>query len=284
MSKLLLDEHPLTILPSLAVKIGLNEAIFIQQLHYWLEISKKKEAKEKEKTRLKKGKFWSYNTYDELMEQFPFWSVKTIKRIVKGLKESEILLVENFNKDKWNKTNWYSINYQKLESLLSKNGAESEDKTIPPNGSTDGDNMTLSDGDNMTLSDGDNMTLSYNENFLTETSTETSTETIKNNIKNPTSFKVFILDLQNSSDRSYLIKYSTECEKLFLENTDKAEIIKKNYLSHQKFKKDYSNTFLNFLKSYKVLVGDLQAKEKKANKPSNLDLSGKDYGQGGIIQ
>ena len=39
MSNLLLNEVPLMCQPSLATKIGLNEAIFIQQLHYWLNRS-----------------------------------------------------------------------------------------------------------------------------------------------------------------------------------------------------------------------------------------------------
>jgi hypothetical protein len=34
MSKLLIDEPPLQVLPTLAVRLGLEEAIFLQQLHY----------------------------------------------------------------------------------------------------------------------------------------------------------------------------------------------------------------------------------------------------------
>jgi hypothetical protein len=41
MSKLLLDEQPLLIMPKLATKIGLNESIIVQQIHYWNEINKK---------------------------------------------------------------------------------------------------------------------------------------------------------------------------------------------------------------------------------------------------
>lgn len=40
MSKLLIEEPPLQVLPSLAVTIGLNEAIIIQQIHYWLRDSR----------------------------------------------------------------------------------------------------------------------------------------------------------------------------------------------------------------------------------------------------
>ena len=64
MSSLLIDEHPLVVLPSLAKEIGLNEAIMLQQIHFW--ISKRKH--------LKGGKHWVYNTYDGWADQFPFWS------------------------------------------------------------------------------------------------------------------------------------------------------------------------------------------------------------------
>jgi len=37
MSKLLIDEYPLQVLPSLAVIYGLNEAIILQQVHYWIK-------------------------------------------------------------------------------------------------------------------------------------------------------------------------------------------------------------------------------------------------------
>lgn len=36
MSKLLIDDYPIQVLPKLAKVIGLNEAIILQQLHYWL--------------------------------------------------------------------------------------------------------------------------------------------------------------------------------------------------------------------------------------------------------
>lgn len=35
MSRLLINEPPLIVLPNLAILIGLNEAIVLQQVHYW---------------------------------------------------------------------------------------------------------------------------------------------------------------------------------------------------------------------------------------------------------
>ena len=81
MSKLLIQESPLTFQPSLAVAIGINEAIVLQQIHYWLSNSKNKGYEQD-------GYKWVYNTYAEWKEtNFPFWSENTIQRIFTNLEE-----------------------------------------------------------------------------------------------------------------------------------------------------------------------------------------------------
>ncbi|WP_101774954.1 DNA replication protein [Pasteurella oralis] len=112
MSKLLINEQPLQVIPSLATLIGLNEAIFVQQLHYFLNISKHKYE----------DRTWIYNTIDEWCEVFPFWSKKTIQRTIKKLEEIGLVLSTNkLNKMKMDKTKWYSIAYEKIEELTSQN-------------------------------------------------------------------------------------------------------------------------------------------------------------------
>lgn len=107
MSKLLLDESPIPVLPSLAIKIGLSEAIFIQQLHYWL----------KDSNNVKEGFKWVYNTYDDWKVQFPWWSISTIRRIITKLEKSNLIIIGNFNKMKIDNTKWYRINYDLLEDM-----------------------------------------------------------------------------------------------------------------------------------------------------------------------
>jgi uncharacterized phage protein (TIGR02220 family) len=104
MTKLLINEAPLMIVPSLAVKIGMNEAVVLQQVHYWLNISKHKIA----------GKKWVYNTYEDWQGQFPFWSISTIKRTFQSLEKLGLLISENWNAMKMDKTKWYTINYKEL--------------------------------------------------------------------------------------------------------------------------------------------------------------------------
>lgn len=107
-SKWLISEPPLMMYPTLAKAIGVNEAIVLQQIHYWLQC-KPKEAE---------GRAWIYNTYKNWHEQFPFWSERTIKRIVKNLIERGLITTANFNKFKIDRTLWYSINYEKLDEII----------------------------------------------------------------------------------------------------------------------------------------------------------------------
>lgn len=111
MSNLLLDEQPLIILPKLAELIGLNEAIILQQVHYWVSINKKV------KNNMRDGEYWTYNTFLEWQEQFPFWSLNTIKRTIASLEKRNLLIVGNFNKMKIDRTKWYRINYKELQAL-----------------------------------------------------------------------------------------------------------------------------------------------------------------------
>lgn len=103
-NKYLINEPPLLILPSLAKSIGLNEGILLQQIHYWLRISKHDRG----------GYRWIYNTYAQWLEQFPFWSEKTLRRTVKKLEDKEIIISTIEFNQSINKTKWYRIDYKVL--------------------------------------------------------------------------------------------------------------------------------------------------------------------------
>lgn len=112
MSKLLINEQPLQVLPSLANALGLNESIVLQQVHYWLENARKG----KNKAKFKEEKYWVYNSYPKWKKSnFPFWSVATIKRIFLNLEDQEYLLSAQFSGN--NRQKWYSINYEKVDEL-----------------------------------------------------------------------------------------------------------------------------------------------------------------------
>ncbi|BAQ11131.1 hypothetical protein OXB_2660 [Bacillus sp. OxB-1] len=99
---LLINESPLFVQPSLAKEMGLNEALVLQQLYFRSLIASKQ----------KDGFSWVYKTYEEWQEEFPFWSVDTIKRTIRRLeKKGYVISTSAFNKMKTDKTKWYRIDY-----------------------------------------------------------------------------------------------------------------------------------------------------------------------------
>jgi DNA replication protein DnaD len=119
-SKMISSESPMIVLPLLAVEIGLNEAIMVQQINYWISIYEGNSEKYK-KTHFHNNKFWIYNTYEDWAKQFPFWSISTIRRTLSNLEKLELIETGNFNKFKGDKTKWYSVNHRKIEELEIKN-------------------------------------------------------------------------------------------------------------------------------------------------------------------
>jgi len=111
---MLLDEYPLIVLPSLAVKIGLNEAIFLQQLNYLLQHSKN----------LYDDRKWVYNSYKQWQEMFPFFSNVTVRRNIESLEKKGLIISGNYNKLKMDKTKWYTIDYDVFDALDAVDNSE----------------------------------------------------------------------------------------------------------------------------------------------------------------
>ena len=147
MSKLLIQESPLTFQPSLAVAIGLNEAIVLQQVHYWLNNPKNKGYEQD-------GFKWVYNTYKEWQENnFPFWSENTVQRTFASLEEMGLLISIQPMKHKYDRTKYYRIDYPKLDAfddpklVSSLNESETISETITTDASFPEPTTTKKQGD-----------------------------------------------------------------------------------------------------------------------------------------
>ena len=161
-SKLLIDEYPLIVLPTLATRVGLKEAIVLQQIHYWL-VSKERA---KETNYYLDGRWWVYNTAEEWKEQLPFMGVSTIRRVLASLREKGIVVVANYNRAPYDKTLWYSIDYDALNNYI----------TEPQNG--DGDDPDESICSNVThpCDQNEQMDVLKMSTPIPETNTETTAE------------------------------------------------------------------------------------------------------------
>ena len=76
MTKLLTRESPLQVLPTLACHLGVNAAIVVQQVHY---------LRYKQKARMQTASQWR--------RFFPFWSIFTIRQVMRELTSHKVLSV-----------------------------------------------------------------------------------------------------------------------------------------------------------------------------------------------
>ena len=122
MSSALINDYPIMFLPHLAKAIGVNEALVLQQLHYWL-INHAEVQHD--------GKFWIYKTYEEWQEQdFFFWSVRTVKSVFKSLLNLELIETAKLSTNRHNRVNYYTINQAKLSEISAICEAEFEQKRL----------------------------------------------------------------------------------------------------------------------------------------------------------
>lgn len=206
MANLLLNERPLVVLPSLAEALGsVDKAIILQQLNYWVKKSKNYHD----------GRPWVYNSMDSWAKQFPWIKSKTtIKKHFKDLKKLGLVLTGNFNQYSFDRTTWYTIDYEAFEKFsddfFAKKDAEKQEDAVrsigqemdeeePKNG--------LHKGQKMTNDNGQKLAQQYHR--LPETTTETTTE---NNVSGKPDesipFKEIIEYLNEKAGKSF--KYTAE--------------------------------------------------------------------------
>ncbi|MEX6285516.1 conserved phage C-terminal domain-containing protein [Providencia hangzhouensis] len=165
-SLLLLKTRPQIVIPELAVRLGLNEALLLQQVQYWLSETSSGVDHE--------GHRWIYNTIEEWREQFPYFSESTIKRAFNNLKKLGVLNIEQINKRTHDRTNYYSINYEHAllsdEVKMTQSNSSAERVRTGQNDLIDKRKMKRSNNTKMTPSNGANCP------DLTESTTENTQE------------------------------------------------------------------------------------------------------------
>jgi hypothetical protein len=176
-AKLLYNDPPRVFSPKLAERIGLNNAIFIQQIHWLIVNSKEK----KDQYKCKDGLWWVYYTFDELQDLFfPFWSTRTIRRIATHLMKMEVLLVEKYDEKDWDRRNWYSINYEALveysDGHKSDDSEHSDNDRIGQNVPIEEDKLSSSNRTDCPPQSGQVVPI-INSNTKTPTKTPTNTLT-----------------------------------------------------------------------------------------------------------
>lgn len=87
----------------IAKKYGILEAVMLESIRYWLI---RNEATE---TNFHEGKYWTYNSVKAFNELFPEATEKQIRRVLDKLREENLLITANFNKESWDRSLWYTL-------------------------------------------------------------------------------------------------------------------------------------------------------------------------------
>lgn len=87
----------------IAVEHGVDEAIFIHALEFWIRKNRSNERHYHD------GRWWSYNSLSALGTLFPFWSRRQIERVIASCKEKGLVYVGDYNTNRRIRTCWYAL-------------------------------------------------------------------------------------------------------------------------------------------------------------------------------
>jgi len=87
----------------IATLYDVNQAIMLENLYFWVS---KNKANGKH---LHDGYYWTYNSATAFQELFPYWTARQIEGILKKLKDNGLVISGNYNSNKFDKTNWYTL-------------------------------------------------------------------------------------------------------------------------------------------------------------------------------
>jgi hypothetical protein len=106
-----------------AKKYGVEEAVFIENMRFWIEKNKANER------HFYEGRYWTYNSAKAFTQLFPYWTTSQVNRIIKKLETAGVLLPGNFNQSAYDRTKWYSLN-EEIHFTESQNGNHGIEKTL----------------------------------------------------------------------------------------------------------------------------------------------------------
>lgn len=101
-----------------AMECGVNAAIVLNHIIYWLKSNQK--FKDRHPECIQEGKIWMYEKQEEMAEFFGFYSTKEVRDYIKILVDKGFLVKGNFNTNHFDKKNWYSLSDELFQKVFSK--------------------------------------------------------------------------------------------------------------------------------------------------------------------
>lgn len=90
---------------------SVDMAVLVHHFAYWIDYNQRLKRNKHE------GKYWTYQTLEEIAAHFPYWSRDQVKRLIVNLVNKNILVKGNFNKTSFDRTVWYSFSDEFAKSI-----------------------------------------------------------------------------------------------------------------------------------------------------------------------
>ena len=108
----------------IATEYGLVEAILLNIIAFWVKQNTLNDQNKHE------GRYWTYNTFKAFAGLYPYFSERTIKRAIQHLIEADLILVGNFDNDRFRHTNYYTLTDRAKEYFSECPNRECQNGTI----------------------------------------------------------------------------------------------------------------------------------------------------------
>jgi hypothetical protein len=107
-----------------AINYGVDCAVMLTNFRFWIAKNKANNVN------FYDGQYWTYNSVKAFEDLFPYYSGGQIKRTLKKLEDLGLIKSGNYNKSKYDRTKWYSIN-EDSHLPKSTNGKFENNQPIP---------------------------------------------------------------------------------------------------------------------------------------------------------
>lgn len=122
-----------------AMICGVHGAIIFDHLWFWVQKNKADGRNQIE------GRYWTFVTYRELQEKFPYMTIKQVRNAVEKLIENGLILTGCFNAKGYDRTTWYTVsdkgaaicNDEQSHLPSWANGCAEKGKSMCPKGQMD---------------------------------------------------------------------------------------------------------------------------------------------------
>ena len=96
---------------NLAVRFGIEKAVIINNLYFWINHNAKNNK------HVYEGRVWTFNSVSAFYKLMPYIKQRTLYRYLNELEEAKVISIGNFNKSPFDKTKWYSFTDEFIKML-----------------------------------------------------------------------------------------------------------------------------------------------------------------------